>query len=109
MRKSGGPSQKPVRGSSTGRPVMRLLDVLGRRWALRILWELRDARELNFRALGAAAGDLSPSVLNSRLKELRDLGVIELGEGGYRLSAQGQSLMKPVLALDEWARTHLKA
>ena len=31
-----------VRGSRTGRPVMALLDLLGRRWTLRIVWELRD-------------------------------------------------------------------
>ena len=33
---------KPVRGSKTGRPIMALLDLLGRRWALRVLWELRN-------------------------------------------------------------------
>jgi len=34
---------RPVRGSRTGRPIMALLDLLGRRWVLRILWELREA------------------------------------------------------------------
>ena len=33
---------KRVRGSRTGRPIMMLLDLLGRRWVLRIVWELRD-------------------------------------------------------------------
>ncbi|HJV56497.1 MAG TPA: transcriptional regulator, partial [Methylomirabilota bacterium] len=32
----------PVRGSRTGRPIMALMDLLGRRWALRVIWELRD-------------------------------------------------------------------
>ena len=58
-----------ARGSATGPPVMVALDPLGRRGALRILWELR-AGPLRFRALQAAA-DLSPSVLNARLRELR--------------------------------------
>ena len=31
-----------VRGSATGRPIMALLDLLGRRMTLRILWELRE-------------------------------------------------------------------
>ena len=33
---------KRVRGSTTGRPIMALLDLLGRRWTLRIVWELRE-------------------------------------------------------------------
>ena len=58
---------------------MALLDLLGRRWALRILWELRDG-PLTFRALQAACGNLSPSVLNDRLRELREAGILELRE-----------------------------
>ena len=63
------PTPKPgrrVRGSATGRPIMALLDLLGRRMTLRILWELRD-RRLTFRALQEAA-DTNPSVLNARLE-----------------------------------------
>ncbi|MDD9934438.1 MAG: winged helix-turn-helix transcriptional regulator [Myxococcales bacterium] len=51
---------------------MALLDLLGRRWILRILWELRKAR-LTFRALRAAGDDISPSVLNARLADLARL------------------------------------
>src|SRR6202035_4396571 len=65
---------RPVRGSQTGRPVMALLDLLGRRWALRILWELRDGSALTFRQLQARCGDISSSVLNDRLRELREAG-----------------------------------
>jgi DNA-binding HxlR family transcriptional regulator len=68
------PEPKPgarVRGSRSGRPIMALLDLLGRRWALRILWELRDGPR-TFRALRLACDDASPSVLNARLRELRD-------------------------------------
>ena len=35
---------RPVRGSQTGRPIMALMDLLGRRWTLRVIWELRDGR-----------------------------------------------------------------
>ena len=35
--------KRSVRGSRTGRPIMALLDLLGRRWSLRIIWELREA------------------------------------------------------------------
>ena len=34
--------KRTVRGSRSGRPIMALLDLLGRRWTLRILWELRE-------------------------------------------------------------------
>src|SRR6266480_959095 len=60
-----------VRGSRTGRPVMALLDLLGRRMTLRVLWELsRSGEPLTFRALQGAA-DTNPALLNTRLKELR--------------------------------------
>jgi len=95
-----------VRGSSTGRPIMVLLDLLGRRMALRILWELR-AERLTFRALQAAAAT-NPSVLNLRLKELREAGLVDHGADGYGLSPQGKSLLECFLPLhvwaDEWAK-----
>ena len=65
-----------VRGSRTGRPLMAALDLLGRRWALRILWELRDGA-LTFRAIRDACNGVSPSVLNARLGDLREVGVLE--------------------------------
>ena len=68
-----------MRGSRTGRPVMALLDLLGRRMALRILWELSRAdAPLTFRALQGAA-DTNPALLNTRLKELRAAGLVVHG------------------------------
>jgi DNA-binding HxlR family transcriptional regulator len=97
-----------VRGSSTGRPIMALLDLLGRRMTLRILWELRDDRRLTFRALQEAAAT-NPSVLNARLKELRAARLVEHGAAGYALSVQGKDLLATLLPLhvwaDEWAKT----
>ncbi len=94
---------KPVRGSRTGRPVMVVLDLLGRRWTLRVLWELhRDA--LTFRVLQARCGSLSPSVLNQRLAELRAAGIVELVEAGYRLTEDGRSLLAALAPLDDWAK-----
>ena len=60
---------------------MALLDLLGRRWALRILWELRD-EPLTSRALRTACDEASPTVLQTRLDELREAGFVGLGEGG---------------------------
>ena len=93
----------PVRGSTTGRPIMVLLDVLGQRWTLRILWELRGA-PATFRELQARCDGVSPTVLNSRLKTLRDLNLIARGEAGYHLSGEGQELAQMLGPLDDWAK-----
>ena len=72
---------RALRGSRTGRPVMVLLDLLSRRWALRVLWELRDEGGPSFRELQARCGHISSSVLNERLRELRDAGIV--GRAGW--------------------------
>jgi DNA-binding HxlR family transcriptional regulator len=65
-----------VRGSQTGRPIMALLDLLGRRMSLRVLWELAQAGQpLTFRELQAVA-ETNPSLLNTRLKEMRAAAIV---------------------------------
>ncbi len=93
---------RPVRGSDSGRPIMALLDLLGRRWALRVIWELRE-QPLAFRALQERCAGMSSSVLNQRLGELRDAGVLEAGPGGYRLTDEGRLLLAAYPPLDAWA------
>ena len=105
------PAPKPgrrVRGSSTGRPIMALLDLLGRRMTLRILWELRDDKRLTFRALQDAA-DTNPSVLNARLAELRAAHLVAHGASGYGLTPHGKSLLSTILPLHTWAEDWAKA
>ena len=98
-----------VRGSSTGRPVMALLDLIGRRWVLRILWELRD-EPLNFRELQAACGGISPSVLNTRLAEMREALLVELkAEEGYTLTKMGRELLSQLTPLTVWSEKWAKA
>lgn len=93
-----------VRGSATGRPIMAALDLLGRRWTLRIFWEMR-ATALTFRALQAACGGLSPSVLQERLSELAAARLVAHdGASGYALTPLGRRLMPALLALDGWSR-----
>lgn len=46
------------------RPIMALLDLLGQKWALRVIWELRNGA-LNSRALRSASGEISPTVLQA--------------------------------------------
>ena len=92
----------PARGTRTGRPMMVLFDVLGRRWTLRILWEMRGGA-LNFRALRSRCDNLSPTVLNERLKQLRALGLVELREEGYAWTPEGEELGRKLAELDCWA------
>jgi DNA-binding HxlR family transcriptional regulator len=80
---------------------MVLLDLMGRRGTLRIVWELRDGA-LTFRALQEAA-ELTPSTLNTRLKELREARIVSLEEGGYALTPEGQDLRTGLRFLYDWA------
>jgi DNA-binding HxlR family transcriptional regulator len=84
--------------------VIALFDALGRRKALRLVWELRGKRSLNFRQL-AEACEVSPSVLNTRLRELRDLGLVEHEAlAGYSLTKRGNELFAHLLPLYKWSR-----
>jgi DNA-binding HxlR family transcriptional regulator len=99
------PTPRPgakVRGSRTGRPIMAALDLLSRRWALRVLWELRGEAK-TFRALREACDEVSPSVLNTRLAELREAGIVETTRDGYALTAAGQSLVRALAPLQRWS------
>ncbi len=101
------PRQK-VRGSTSGRPLMLLLDVLGQRWTLRVLWELRDGRQ-SFRALRERCDAVSPTVLSQRLKQLRELGLIDLAGDGYGMTGDGAELGKMLAQLDIWAERWAEA
>jgi DNA-binding HxlR family transcriptional regulator len=93
---------KKVRGSETGRPVMALLDLASRRGLLRVVWELRHG-PLKFRPLQAACGAVSPSLLNRRVKELRDARLVELSTEGYQLTALGHGLYRAFEPISAWA------
>lgn len=83
-------------------PFLGLFDVLGRRWSLRIVWELRPG-PASFRELRARAGGVSSSVLNDRLRDLRDAGVVEHRAGeGYALTAMGAGLADRIVAVYRW-------
>jgi DNA-binding HxlR family transcriptional regulator len=94
--------KKRVRGSRTGRPIMELLDLLGRRWALRLIWDMHEQPK-RFRELQDSIG-ASPTIINTRLAELRAAKLVELdSEAGYRLTALGQELLRLFLPLHAWS------
>ncbi len=94
-----------TKATRSTRPIMVLMDLLGRRWTLRILWELHQHPGLTFRALRERCADVSPSVLNTRLAELRDARLIML-EDGYTLTPEGRELGCLILPLYNWAEGH---
>ncbi|MBU8876040.1 helix-turn-helix transcriptional regulator [Reyranella sp. MMS21-HV4-11] len=99
---------KRVRGSTSGRPIMALLDLLGRRWTLRIVWELREDPR-RFRELQDLIG-ASPTIVNTRLAELREAKLVELDEAvGYRLTDLGNELLKLFLPLHVWSEKWARA
>ena len=94
---------RPARGSTSGAPIMALLDLLGRRWALRVIWELR-AGALSFRDLQARCDGMSSSVLSQRLGELREAGIVDASPAGYGLTAEGRELLEAYGPLGAWAQ-----
>jgi len=79
---------------------MAFLDLIGRRWALRILWELH-AGPARFRALQDACG-ASPTVINQRLTELKAWNLIALDDDGYCLTPPAKELLGLLLPLGAW-------
>lgn len=93
---------RAVRGSATGKPIMALLDELGRTWSLGILWNL-NCNTLSFRELQSHCEKISPTLLNKRLKELRELQLVAHSSSGYHLTSLGNELFCIVKALGPWS------
>ncbi|NZA26406.1 helix-turn-helix transcriptional regulator [Luteimonas sp. SJ-92] len=106
----------PVRGSKSGSAIMALFDLLGRRWAMGVLWTLSERGPSTFGELEAACESISPAVLNTRLKELAMAGLVAKGAHGYTATGLGREIYRGLLPLSatskKWARqveTRLKA
>ncbi|MEO7571967.1 MAG: helix-turn-helix domain-containing protein [Acidimicrobiales bacterium] len=83
---------------------MAALDLFGRRWSLRILWELRDG-SVGARALIERCEGISSSVLYARLRELLGAGIVAKDPAGdYELTWLGQGLGVALAPLDAWAQ-----
>ncbi|MFI0903498.1 winged helix-turn-helix transcriptional regulator [Streptomyces sioyaensis] len=96
---------RPVRGSTTGRPLMAALDLFGRRWSLRVVWELHEGA-LGFRALRGRCGNMSSSVLRQRLVELIEARLVhQTPDGHYALTALGRAAHTALSPLVDWSVT----
>jgi DNA-binding HxlR family transcriptional regulator len=99
---------KPVRGSQSGRPLMAALDLLGRRWTLRILWELRR-KPYKFRDLQERCDNMSTSVLSTRLKDMQAQKLLDsTAEDGWHLTDHGRSLLLVLAPLTDWSERWAK-
>ncbi|MFF2809696.1 winged helix-turn-helix transcriptional regulator [Streptomyces sp. NPDC058000] len=95
--------RRPVRGSTTGRPLMAALDLFGRRWILRIMWELHDG-PLGFRPLQQRCDSMSSSVLHQRLTDLQETQLVERdAAGAYQLTELGQDAYGELRGLVRWS------
>ena len=85
-------------------PIADLFDLLGRRWALRVLWELREA-PLTYGELRAACDEVSTSVLAQRLRELTAARLLARDrDGAYVLTTTGAELLALLAPVNDWAR-----
>lgn len=81
---------------------MALFDLLGRSWSLGVIWQLSDG-PMTFRQLQESCESVSPTVLNKRLKELKESGVLARGESGYQLTDTGLELFALLRPFGDWS------
>lgn len=81
----------------------QLLALLEARYAIRVLWALRDGHAQTFRLLQDSVGGITPNTLNTRIKELREAGLIVHDSGGYVVTPAGADLLKRLSELPAFA------
>src|SRR4029077_2476812 len=92
--------------------ISQLLGLLESRYAIRVLWALKDGHAQTFRLLQDSVGGITPNTLNTRIKELREAGLVNHGSDGYVVTPVGSDLLKRMNALpafaSKWVATQAK-
>jgi len=83
--------------------ISQLLGLLEARYAIRVLWALRDGHAQTFRLLQDSVGGITPNTLNTRIKELREAGLVTHGKDGYVVTPAGLDLLKRLSDLPAFA------
>src|SRR5690348_17845700 len=90
--------------------VARAADLLGRRWALAILWAAAEAGAVRFNEFKQTLDGIPPRTLAARLAELEEAGILERRvldtrppRAEYRLTDAGRRLGGLVEAMRSWA------
>jgi DNA-binding HxlR family transcriptional regulator len=81
----------------------QLLALLEARYAIRVLWALRDGHPQTFRLLQDSVGGITPNTLNTRIKELREAGLMQHDGTGYSVTTSGADLLKRLNDLQAFA------
>jgi DNA-binding HxlR family transcriptional regulator len=90
--------------ASAPRPIMELIDLLGKKWVLRILWEMNTG-PCTFRQLQDRCGGISPTVINGRMKDLMAANLVDKDSpSGYQLTDLGKELLLLFIPLNQWAQ-----
>ena len=93
--------------------VGQLFELLEARYALRVLWALKDGHPQTFRLLQDSIGSITPNTLNTRIKELRAAGLMGHGSEGYTVTAMGSDLLKRLNDMQafagKWAASQVKS
>ena len=89
--------------------INQLFERLECRYALRVLWALRDGHPQTFRLLQDSVGSITPNTLNTRIKELRECGLLEHGSDGYIVTLSGQDLLKRLSDVQAFANRWVAA
>lgn len=92
----------PVRGSTSGAPVMAIFDLLGRRWAMGIVWQLSE-KPLSFSEIQTRCDSISPTILSARIKDLIEAEIIVRTVDGYALTPIGKDLFDILYPFKNWA------
>lgn len=83
--------------------IGQLLSLLESRYAIRVLWALKDGHAQTFRLLQDSVGSITPNTLNTRIKEMREAGLITHGSDGYVVTPSGADLLKRLGDLSAFA------
>ena len=83
--------------------IGQLLALLESRYAIRVLWALKDGHAQTFRLLQDSVGGITPNTLNTRIKELRAAGLVNHGKEGYVATSSGMDLLKRLGELPAFA------
>lgn len=83
--------------------IGQLLSLLESRYAIRVLWALKDGHPQTFRLLQDSVGGITPNTLNTRIKEMREAGLLDHGSSGYMVTPLGADLLKRMGDLSAFA------
>lgn len=83
--------------------IGQLFALLEARYAMRVLWALRDGHPQTFRLLQDSVGGITPNTLNTRIKELREAGLLAHGDEGYAITPAGSDLARRLGELQGFA------